>query len=122
MKFKHEQLPIIYEGVRIGNATQGVCYVFSNEKGDFMEVYVIQTDKDLQWRFVVDNYPRQRKFYSTNLPYRTIEEFEYDIDRIGIEKLKRKKDVCPVCNFINMGLMGDLCGYDECPLKKEKCQ
>lgn len=90
MEFTHDMLPNLYEGVRIGNATQGDCYVFSNKKGDFMEVYVIQTDRDLQWRFVIDNYPRQRKFYSTNLPYRSIDDFEYDLERMGIEKLKRK--------------------------------
>lgn len=88
MEFKHENLPNIYEGVRIGSATIGVCYVFSNAKGDFMEVFVIDGRAD--WRFVIDNYPHQRKFYSTNLPYRNIEDFEHDLERMGIEKPTRK--------------------------------
>lgn len=88
MDFNHEQLPNIYEGVRIRNATMGVCYVFSNAKGDFMEVFIINGINE--WRFVIDNYPRQRKFFSTNLPYRNIEDFEYDLTRIGIEPLIKK--------------------------------
>ncbi len=88
MDFSHEQLPDIYEGVRIGSATQGVCYVFKNAKGDFMEVFII--DGRNEWRFVIDNYPRQRKFFSTNLPYRNIEDFEHDLIRMGIEPLIKK--------------------------------
>jgi hypothetical protein len=87
MDFTHEQLPDLYEGVRKGNATMGFCYIFSNIKGDFMELFII--NGQTQWNFVIDNFPRQRKYYSTNLPYRNIEDFEHDLDRIGIEKLKR---------------------------------
>lgn len=91
MEFNHEQLPDLFEGVRIGNAMQGVCYVFSSPKynGDFMEVYVINA-RTQQWRFVIDNYPRQRKFFATDLPYRTVEDFEHDLVRMGIEPLIKK--------------------------------
>jgi len=88
MEFKHEQLPELYEGVRVGNATMGVCYIFSDIKGDFMEVYIL--DGFREWRFVIDNFPMQRKIFNSNLPYRSIEDFENDLSRIGIEKLKRK--------------------------------
>lgn len=88
MEFSHDMLPNLYEGVRIGNAMTGAGYVFSNAKGDFMELFVI--DGRNEYRFVIDNFPRQRKFYSTNIPYRSIEDFEYDLERMGIEKLKRK--------------------------------
>lgn len=89
MDFTHEQLLNIYEGVRKGSAIQGECYVFSNAKGDFMEVYVIDA-RSREWRFVIDNYPRQRKFFMTNLPYRSIEDFEHDLKRMGIEIPIRK--------------------------------
>lgn len=88
MEFSHDKLPELYEGVRIGNAITGVCYIFSNAKGDFMEVFVI--DSRTEWRFVIDNYPRQRKIFSTNLPYRSIEDFERDLIRMGIEIPIRK--------------------------------
>lgn len=83
MNFTHEQLPDLYEGVRKGNAMTGVCYIFANAKGDFMELFVI--DSGTEYRFVIDNYPRQRKFFSTNLPYRSVEDFEHDLIRTGVE-------------------------------------
>lgn len=88
MEFTHEKLPDIYEGVRKGNAMTGVGYVFSNSKGDFMELFVI--DSRTEFRFVIDNYPRQRKIFMTNLPYRSIEDFEHDLVRMGVEIPKRK--------------------------------
>lgn len=89
MEFSHDKLPDIYEGVRKGNAIMtGVGYIFSNSKGDFMELFVI--DSRTEFRFVIDNYPRQRKLFMTNLPYRSIEDFEHDLVRMGVEIPKRK--------------------------------
>ncbi len=88
MEFNHEQLPDLYEGVRIGNGIIGSCYIFSNQKGDFMELFILHNQT--QWKFIIDNFPRQRKYYSTNIPYRTVEDFEHDLVRMGIEPLIKK--------------------------------
>lgn len=88
MSFKHHQILKYFENVRVSNSTKE-CYIFSDEIGnDFFEVYILS---DHDYRFVIDNYPAQRKFYSTNLPYRDINDFESDMARIGI-KLKRKNE------------------------------
>ncbi|MEX1120890.1 MAG: hypothetical protein WED82_02065 [Balneolales bacterium] len=46
------------------------------------EIYLFQNN---EFRFCIDNYPCQRKFYVTNMPYKTYEDFSADLERIGIE-------------------------------------
>lgn len=37
-----------------------------------------------EWRAYVDNFPRQKKFFSWNLPALTLAEFEADVKRTGL--------------------------------------
>lgn len=37
-----------------------------------------------QWDIFVDNFPAQKKYYSTNIPIRTLTEFIGDVSRTGL--------------------------------------
>jgi hypothetical protein len=93
MEFKHENLIEYYEDVRtMTRSVIGTGYIFSSREkgGDFMELIVI--DNMNEYRFVIDNYPGQRKIYSTNIPYRSFEEFENDLERMRIKEFVKKKN------------------------------
>ena len=65
-------------------------YNFSNKKGDYLEIIVFDDGKQL--RFIDDNYPLPRRFFNTDLPYSSLEDFENDLKRMKIEIPKRKID------------------------------
>lgn len=44
-----------------------------------------------EWRYLVDNFPADKKFYSSNLPVQTKEQFESDIQRIGLKLIPIKE-------------------------------
>ena len=89
--YHHTELIEDFEHVREGNASMGKCYVFSDPDtgSDFFEVYVYG-EKMNEYRFVIDNFPAQRKFYTTNLPYESIDDFLSDMKRIGIDLIRKK--------------------------------
>ena len=61
-------------------------YFCVNEKGDRVDSINFLTPSEM--RIHVDNFPHQKKFYSSNLPIQSIDEFQKDIERTGL-KLKR---------------------------------
>lgn len=101
MAFTHKDLTTSFEGVRKGK-TVGMyqaCYVFSSVKGDYLEVYA-GGGKEFrnEIRILVDNFPAQRRSYSTNIPFRTIDDFEEILKRIKVEVPKRlDKRKCDSC-------------------------
>lgn len=40
-----------------------------------------------EWRYLVDNFPANKKFFTNNLPILTKEQFEADIQRTGLKLL-----------------------------------
>jgi uncharacterized Zn finger protein len=44
-----------------------------------------------EWRYLIDNFPAEKKFYSNNLPVQTKEQFESDIQRIGLKLIPIKE-------------------------------
>lgn len=74
--FDHRELTTIFKGVReaIDSKEKYPHYIFSNEIGsDYMDLYVVDGHREL--RFTIDNFPCQRKFYSTNIPLLNIDDF-----------------------------------------------
>ena len=74
--------------VRDWRGADGKKLVLRNEKGDYAEVMLFAENRE--WRFMLDNFPFQRKFFASNIPINTIEEFESDLNRMGIPLPKRK--------------------------------
>jgi hypothetical protein len=65
----------------------GKQYSFSNERGDYLEILVF--DKTTV-RFIDDNFPFPRRAFCTDIPYRSIDDFESDLKRMRIEIPTRK--------------------------------
>lgn len=65
-------------------------YMISDGHSEYLEIY-IYVNYDREVRFVHDNFPGQRKFFTTNIPYTSIEDFETDLRRMGI-KIPPKKN------------------------------
>mgnify|MGYP000450385315 CR=1 FL=1 len=88
-----KQLPELYEGIKNKDYIMGYAYIFSdNILGDYMELFVSSNIDIYECSFLIDNYPLPRKRYNTNIPYKSIEEFEVDMKRIGMfNKLKHKE-------------------------------
>lgn len=38
-----------------------------------------------EWRVFVDNFPSQKKYFSTNLPIKSVQEFADDMARTGLD-------------------------------------
>lgn len=86
-EFDINKLPDYYYGVRKGNSINSESFYFSDVKGNYLEIHKIGKN-DL--RFVHDNFPGNRRFFSTNIPYQNIEQFEADLVRMNIPIPKRK--------------------------------
>lgn len=59
-----------------------IRYVVSNNQGS--DVGQICYMDNHEWRFEVDNYPHPKKWFTTNVPVYTIEQFQSIIDRIDL--------------------------------------
>lgn len=81
MAFKHEHLPKLFEGIRIGKPMMGHKYIVSEDKGDIAEINYLGNG---EWRIFIDNFPNQKKFYTYNFPINSVEQFIDDMKRIGL--------------------------------------
>jgi len=91
LKFEPNALVTLFENIRTGvSQTLGISYVVFSEKGDSAQIACFEHEgSPTEWRFFIDNFPGQKKYYQTNLPYPDVETFISDMKRIGIElKLK----------------------------------
>lgn len=61
----------------------GTRYVFKDVSGDYLEI--ILYDEDRSWYFILDNFPMERKMFSHNMPYYSLDQFESDLGRMGIK-------------------------------------
>ena len=59
-------------------------YILKLSGNDNLEILVFKSDNN-EIRFIHDNFPGQRRFFSTNIPYTSIEDFESDLKRMKIE-------------------------------------
>lgn len=86
--FEADKLNLVFTNLRKLNRDflggHGYIMVDEHTGNEIAELCVLGED-EREWRFCVDNYPGQRKFYSTNLPYETFEDFMIDLKRINIE-------------------------------------
>lgn len=65
-------------------------YVLQLEDNDTLEVIVFKSD-GREIRFIHDNFPAQRRIFSTNIPYTSLEDFESDLKRMKINARKELK-------------------------------
>ena len=42
-------------------------------------------DNQTTWDICIDNFPRQKKYYKSNFPIKSIEEFKHEMNRIGLD-------------------------------------
>ncbi len=90
-KFEHVLLKHFYKECREARE-KGMfdfCYIFQNIKGDYLELYVFENDL----RYLLDNFPCQRKSWRSDIPPRTFLEFESDMERMEIEIPERMHPV-----------------------------
>lgn len=81
--FNPTHLEQYYSNVGVVEDKQFSSYVVLDQVGN--EVGQIVYMGDHEWRYLVDNFPAEKKFYSSNLPVKTKEQFESDIQRIGLK-------------------------------------
>lgn len=79
-KFSHHILPELYKEARMVLPDLGIAYVFSKQNRDYMEILI----KAGTWFFVMYPYRRPCKYYSTNIPYLTQQDFESDLKRMDV--------------------------------------
>lgn len=106
-RFTHKDLVNTFEGVRVGKdgGMWKYCYVFSSKKtgSDYLEVYASHDDNEFsnEIRFLVDNFPAQRRSYHTNIPFRNVDDFEETLKKINVEIPNRRvRRECETCKNI----------------------
>ncbi len=88
--FSHEMLPELFEGIeqKKSSASFDFNYTLSEAKGEVAKISYLGKN---EWRIFIDNFPSQKKFYSTNFPIVTVERFMAEMKHIGLNlKLKAK--------------------------------
>ena len=95
MKFTHKNIIENFENVEVfekSNSIDGIKYVFSDKRGtNYLELYVLNCEgNENELRIIHDNFPMKRRGFSTNIPFRNIEDFESMFDRMRIELPPRK--------------------------------
>jgi hypothetical protein len=72
-----------YEKSEPREVPTGLCWSFKNKQGDYLEIMVFDDGREI--RYIDDNYPLPRKIHSSNIPVLTEEQFESDLQRMGID-------------------------------------
>ncbi len=88
--FYHEMLPELFEGIeqKKSSASFDFNYTLSEAKGEVSQISYLGKN---EWRIFIDNFPMQKKFFSTNFPIVTVERFMSEMKYIGLDlKLKVK--------------------------------
>lgn len=82
-QFDPQQLHTYYSNVRpLDDANQANYAVFDqygNQTGNIIYMGCHE------WRYLLDNFPAEKKFYSNNLPVITKDHFESDVLRTGLQ-------------------------------------
>ncbi|QIC72056.1 MULTISPECIES: hypothetical protein [Acinetobacter] len=82
-QFDPLQLHQYYNNVKpidgVYQASYAIFDHYGNQTGSI--VYMGQ----YEWRYLFENFPAEKKFYSNNLPTKTKEQFEADVERTGLK-------------------------------------
>lgn len=82
-KINFDKLPEKFRGLSWGNTPATSEIVYINQGGKFLGT--IRFSREFQtWDFYLDNFPGDKKFFRTNLPYYSWEQFRLDCERMGI--------------------------------------
>jgi hypothetical protein len=86
-KFTHEKLPELFSNITLQKVEDfETRYIINAERGFFGDIVIMKGQSGVknEWRFFLDNYPGQKKYYATNLPFRTVGDFISDMQRLGV--------------------------------------
>ncbi len=81
--FDPKHLEQLYSNLAVVEDKQFSNYAVLDQIGNQVGQIVYMGDHE--WRYLLDNFPAEKKFYSSNLPVKTQEQFESDIQRIGLK-------------------------------------
>lgn len=81
--FDPKHLEQLYSNLAVVEDKQFSNYAVLDQIGNQVGQIVYMGDHE--WRYLLDNFPAEKKFFSSNLPVKTQEQFESDIQRIGLK-------------------------------------
>lgn len=85
----HTKFPEIYKECEVSDDIFGIKYCFQGEKNpDYMEV-VVSNSKPITYMYYIDNFPGQKKYFKSSVPYLILSDFERDVERMGLPKLRK---------------------------------
>ncbi len=87
-KFDAEKLGEHFSNLTRLTAELWVSYAVTDPQGSTAGTIVFPEGDEM--RVLVDKFPRQKEYYSSNLPMSTIEQFSADIARTGLTLLPVK--------------------------------
>lgn len=76
---------LVTEGVPAWNKSYST-FTISDQYGN--SAGTISYLGEQEWRIFVDNFPAPKRYFSTNLPIKSIEQFESDIARTGLHLIR----------------------------------
>ncbi len=87
-RLNFKDFPTIYKDCRESTHQSFVkeSYIFHQNGADYLEVYVLDENNI---RYIDDNFPGQRRFFNSNIPIRSIDDFESDLIRMRIKLPER---------------------------------
>lgn len=80
--FNPQQLEKYYCNLTVIEDDQSSNYAVLDKVGN--QVGQILYMGNHEWRYLVDNFPARKKFFSNNLPVLNKEQFEADVQRTGL--------------------------------------
>lgn len=84
-KFNPQQLEQYYSNLSVIEDDQFSNYVVLDNFGNHVGQILYMGNHE--WRYMVDNFPANKKYFSNNLPVLTKEQFEADVERTGLKLL-----------------------------------
>jgi hypothetical protein len=109
--FDYKKLHEFFSNVHLHSSRdKRVDYLLRNEDGHMVDEIVFLTP--FAMRILVDNYPGQKLYFSSDLPITSMEQFQSDVERTGIKLIRETKRVgCAACDRGDFQL-----GHaDDCP-------
>lgn len=80
--FNPQQLEQHYSNLSVIEHDQFSNYAVLDKYGNHVgQILYMGND---EWRYLVDNFPANKKYFSNNLPVLTKEQFEADVARTGL--------------------------------------
>lgn len=80
--FLAKDIGIHFKNVELVEKSNFTVFRVFNEHGS--DTGIISFHGGNEWRVYVDNFPAQKKYFSWNLPIKTLEDFISDITRTGL--------------------------------------